>query len=354
MTLPHIMIVGIGGTIASQRTDEGFKPSLSVKRLLSYIPEINNHCTFETTQLMNVDSSNLQPEDWEEIANYLITPLNSERFDGIIVLHGTDTMAYTASAVAILIRDVNKPIIFTGSQIPFSVFGSDARRNIIDSIRVIRETDFAESLIVFDSRVYRSVRTTKLREYDLSAFETVDPFPVAEIARRIEIIDQTIKTRSKKKSYFDGPLNPQVALIRIFPGLDPKFLESLSEFGYKGVVIQGYGAGNLPMLNRSLISSVGYLIKQNIAVVITSQCVFGRTELFLYEPGTELIKLGAISGFDMISESAVIKLMWALGKTDELSKISALMQENLVGEIYPFQHKSLREEQQRYSSENNP
>ncbi len=333
MHIPKVKLIGVGGTIASIKTPEGLIPGLNVDRIIRSIPELTNICEIDTFQLMNLDSSNLQPEDWIKIANACIDALNDQTIEGVVVLHGTDTMAHSATAVSFLVRDQNKPIIFTGSQIPFESFGTDARRNIVDSIRVILETDIAETMIVFDSKVYRASRTTKLREYEFNAFETIDPTPIAEIARRIEIIDPFVKRRRNSLAWLDGSINPNVALIRAFPGLKPKMMETLPELGYQGVVISAYGAGNLPTKERSLIKPLRKLLQEGFPVVVTTQCVFGRSELFLYEAGNMLLQMGVISGYDMLSETALIKLMWVLAKTTEMDEIRKLMGKNIAGEI---------------------
>jgi L-asparaginase len=331
-----IKILGVGGTIASVSTDEGFKPELSIENLLSYIPKINEIYEIEYKQILNVDSSNLQPEDWEYVAQSLLPDLNDVTVHGIVITHGTDTMTYTASALALLIRNISKPIVFTGSQIPLSEFGSDAERNLIDAIRVAAETDIAESIIVFNSRVYRACRTMKLREYDLSAFETVNPVPIAEISRKIDIIDPFVRRRSTTNATLDGGLDPNIALIHAFPGLKPEVIQMLPQLGYKAAVIEGYGAGNLPTMNRSLVEVIKTLIDQNFPVIITSSCVYGRTELFLYEPGNKLLQAGAIGAFDMISVVALIKLMWARYKTSDIQEIQKIMHNNYCGEINPL------------------
>ena len=218
--MKKIKIIGLGGTIASFKTERGLKPGLSLQQLLSYIPRVEDHYDIELELIMNIDSANIQPEHWGKIAQAINIALNDETIHGIVLTHGTDTMSFTASAIAFLLPNINKPVVFTGAQISAEVFSSDAQRNMIDAIRVAGETDIAESVIVFNSRVYRGTRTIKLREYDLSAFETVDSFPIAEISRTIKIIDPFTKTRHNNPSLLADEIDPNVALIKIAPGLN--------------------------------------------------------------------------------------------------------------------------------------
>ena len=333
----RIKLIGVGGTIVSRQSENGFVPDMTPKELISMIPELEGYCEIIFEEVMNTDSSNLQPEDWGFILPVIVNALNDKEVDGIVVIHGTDTMTFTASATAIFVRNINKPIVFTGSQIPWEVFGSDARRNIIDAFRIATETDIIEPVIVFNSRVYRATRTVKLREYDLSAFESVDNFPVAEISRTIDMVDPFIKLRSEQteNAYVDGEISASVALLRVFPGMDPMIFEHIVKGGYKGIIVEGYGAGNLPIKERSLLDKIKSIVDRGIPVVITTQCVFGRTEA-LYETNNIFVQNGAINGKDMISETALIKLIWALGKGQTLGEIKEKMYTNLAGEIKEF------------------
>ena len=330
--MKKIKIIGVGGTIASFHTDKGFKPGLSLQHILSYIPRVRDYYDIELEQIMNIDSANMQPEHWYEIAQAINLALNDQTVNGIVITHGTDTMTYTATAIAFLLPNINKPVVFTGAQISAEIFSSDAQRNMIDAIRVAGETDIAESVIVFNSRVYRGTRTIKLREYDLSAFETVDSFPIAEISRTINIIDPFAKTRHNEGSIIEGAFDPNVALIKIAPGLKPELLEVLPSMGYHGVVIEGYGAGNLPIEERSLIDSIKKLVSQNIPVIIASVCIYGKIEP-LYETGILFIDAGAISAYDMISEVAMIKLMMILNKTRDMDEIRIMMKMDIAKEM---------------------
>jgi len=334
---PIVSVIGTGGTISSTKTNEGFIPALSPETLVKLVPDIEKVAELRVREIMKKDSSNMTPNDWQIITKEIVKDLLDPEINGVVVTHGTDTMAYSASAAGLFIRNLNKPVVFTGSQIPIGEIGTDAKRNLLDAVRVAANTDIAESVIVFDSRILRGVRTIKLREYDLNAFETVDPVPIGEIAREIYLTDPLVKKRNNKVPYWDGKLIPNVSLVRVFPGITPKILEILPEMGYKGIIIEGYGAGNVPIQRKSFANTVKKLYDQGIPVVVTTQCVFGRTEPLLYQTGKHVFDAGAISGHDMISEVAMIKLMWALAKVKEndIEKVKKYMYQNLAGEINP-------------------
>ncbi|MCY3414274.1 MAG: asparaginase [Candidatus Heimdallarchaeota archaeon] len=331
----RIMVFGMGGTISSTIGPSGLSPGQVSQNFISLMPELLDHYEIETKELMAIDSSNLQPHHWSEVAERIYSEATRRDIDGIVIAHGTDTMSYTASAIAFMIQQYGKPIVFTGSQIPFSYLGSDGRKNIVDAILVAAEADIAETVIVFDSKIHRAVRSVKLREYDLNAFESTDPTIMGEIGMGIHLYDPMTIKRSGNSPTLKKDLNTNVALLKVFPGMKPEMLTSLVDMGYEGLVLDAYGAGNVPILENSLLDPIKSLTNKQIPVVITSQCVFGTTEL-LYETGILANKAGAIQGFDMIAEVALIKLMWVMGKTTDFAKIRNMMQRNIVGELNPY------------------
>ncbi len=332
----RVVVLGMGGTISSELKSKGFSPGKSPSDLLSFLPEINDLYDIETREIMQLDSANIQPSDWQILSNAIYEEINRTDVDGVIVTHGTDTMTYSATASSLMVQRHGKPVVFTGAQIPMNIVGSDGRKNLIDSIRVAAEANIAENIIVFNSRILRSVRSIKLREYDLNAFESVDPMFIGDIALNIHIDDPTVLPRSQSKAKLNTDLNPNVAMLKVFPGMNPKLLYNILDLGYDGLVLDSFGAGNIPIKNRSLIDPIKELVDNNIPVVITSQCVFGTTEL-LYETGTLAHEAGAIQGYDMLAEVALVKLMWALGqKPKNISELETILHRNYVGEIHPL------------------
>lgn len=325
----------MGGTISSVLQEKGFVPSHSSSDLVAFLPEIQDIYDIETREVMSTDSSNIQPNDWVELADVIFQEISRDDIHGVVVTHGTDTLAYSASAVAIMVQRHGKPVVFTGSQIPFMVPGSDGRKNLIDAIRVAADADLAENVIVFNNKIFRSVRTLKLREYDLNAFESVDPTVIGDLALEIHWNDPTARRRSNIKPVFNSKMNTNVALVRLFPGMKPELLDQVVKCGYKGIILDAFGSGNVPIKENSLLPKIKEITAQNIPIVITSQCVFGTTEL-LYETGKLAHEAGAIQGMDYVAEVAMIKLMWVLGqKPESMEKITELFQRNYVGEVNP-------------------
>jgi L-asparaginase len=197
-------------------------------------------------ELFQLDSANAQPHHWQELAS-AIRDIHEEIPDlhGIVVSHGTDTMAYSAAAVSFMVRDYGKPIVFTGAQIPATVPWSDGPRNLIDAIRVAAFGDVAETCIVFNGEIHRGTRIKKLRVNSYDAFDSMDPTPLGVLARDI-ILYEGRKKRSNLVPKFDTRINNRVWLLKVFPGLQPQILLKILDMGYQGIVIEGFGAGNIP------------------------------------------------------------------------------------------------------------
>lgn len=327
------MLLGMGGTISSILSDSGIKPGRSSEELVSLIPEVLEKYNITTREVMSIDSANLQPQDWVNLAAIIYEEIKKEDVTGVVIIHGTDQLVYSSSMAAFLIQS-NKPIVFTGAQIPLSIVGSDGRKNLIDAIRVAAEANIAESVIVFNSKILRAVRSIKLREYDLDAFESVDPTYIADIAYDLHFYDNTIRPRSSLTPKFQEEIQEHVALIKVFPGIDPQILLQIATLGYQGVILEAFGAGNVPTLEKSLIPAIKDLSAQNIPVIITSQCIFGTTEL-IYQTGKLAHEAGAISGYDLTSEAALVKLMAVLPHCSTLEDVRIRMHKNVVGELNP-------------------
>ncbi len=333
MKKEKVFMIGVGGTLSAKFKNNTWVPGeLTADQILKLVPELKDFVEIHSTNFLRIDSTNIQPENWVTLAQ-MVFPKLSE-VDGIVVTHGTDTMHYTASAMSFLIQNLNKPIVFTGSQSIPSNIGSDSKRNILDAVRVAAVGNVAESVIVFNGKILRGNRSKKFREIDFDAFECVGMSPLGKIEDVLRLTGQQRK-RAKTKPKLSSNLETNVALIKVFPGLETSYVEKLLDAGVKGFVLEGYGSGNVPTIKRSLIPFIEKATSMDIPVVITTQCTLGASWLYLYEVGQKALAAGAIPAHDMLSETALVKLMWVLGQTEKLDRVKKMMLTNYAGEITP-------------------
>jgi L-asparaginase type I len=285
-------------------------------------------------ELYQLDSANAQPHHWQTLAS-TIKEVSEEIHDltGIVITHGTDTMTYSAAAISFMVQDFGKPIVFTGAQIPASVPWSDGPRNLLDAIRVAAFGDLGETCIVFNGEVHRATRAKKVRVNSYDAFDSMDPSPIGILARDIILYDGRKKRDHSLVPRFDTQLDDRVFLLKVFPGLPPQTLARIVEMGYHGMIIEGFGSGNIPTEENALAGGILQAINQGCFVVISSQCAFGQADLSIYEVGRAAMDVGAMSAYDMTSEAALVKLAWVLGHTNESDQVQTMMGTSYVGEM---------------------
>lgn len=330
-----VCLITTGGTISSVYDPQtaALRPGLSVTALLESLPKGMGNVEVVQRELFQLDSANAQPHHWLELAS-AIRDIHEEMPDlhGIVVSHGTDTMTYSAAAVSFMVRDFGRPIVFTGAQIPATVPWSDGPRNLIDAIRVAAFGDIAETCIVFNGEIHRGTRVKKLRVNSYDAFDSMDPTPLGVLARDI-ILYEGRKKRNNLVPKFDIRINNNVWLLKVFPGLQPQILLKILDMGYQGIVIEGFGAGNIPSEENAIAGAISQAVSQGCFIVISSQCAFGQADLSMYEVGRIAAEAGAMSAYDMTSEAALIKLAWILGRTTEPDQVREMMATDYVGEI---------------------
>jgi L-asparaginase type I len=333
--MSKVCLLTTGGTIASiyDKAVEAYRPGFSMEAILSTLPPGMGDIELIPRELFCLDSANAQPHHWQEIAS-AIKQVHDDIPDlsGIVVLHGTDTMVYSAAAVSFMVQDFGRPIVFTGSQIPISIPWSDGPRNLRDAIRVASWADLGETCIVFNGEIHRATRARKLRERAQDAFDSVDPTPIGLLARDVVLYDNRRK-REELIPKFDTRLDERVFLLKVFPGMLPSIISKVVDLGYQGIVIEGFGSGNIPSEENTLADSIKQATKAGCSVVMSTQCAFGQADLSLYEVGREAQNVGALSAYDMTSEVATVKLMWVLGHTPGKKEIEKMMLTNYVGEI---------------------
>jgi L-asparaginase len=333
----RLLLVHTGGTLMMHGGDSApLAPDVYTRDLVGELPVLRKIAEIETRILYNLDSSDFQPHHWVHIAETLHRAFYSEgpRYDGAVIIHGTDTMAFTASALAFLLPGLDRPILLTGSQAPLLSVRTDARRNLVDACH-LATMPIPEVAIAFDSQLLRGCRSKKLDTWGMSAFGSPSCAPLAQLGIGVEIAPHVLRPRPPEP--FDPRIDPRVFLLRTFPGLDPSVLFAILGQGVRGLVIEAFGAGNVPRLENSLIPAIEAAAEKRVPVVIVSQSPRGSVDLGRYEGGAAAARAGAISAGDMTSEAALTKLMITLGRvsgaSDLIEGVRAAFSNGALGEM---------------------
>jgi L-asparaginase len=328
--MPRIHVLHTGGTLMMRAAEGGaLRPDVYGRDLLAELPILARVADVSTRVLFDLDSGDMQPAHWVEIARAVHAASSDDSCDGIVVVHGTDTMAYAASAVALMLGKLPKPVVFTGAQRPLTEPRTDARANLVDAV-LAATLPIAEVSVVFASRVLRGVRSLKLDARGLAAFDSPRCPPLAELGVDVEIGGHVRGAGSLAP--LDPRIEPSVLAVRVFPGLNPKLVQGAVRAGVRGLVLEAYGTGNLPHLSGSLIPALDEARARGVAVVIVSQCPRGAVDMRRYAGGAAAAAAGAISGGDMTVEAAIAKTMIALARYDDHGQLRAWLETDVVGE----------------------
>ena len=319
--MKKILMITTGGTIASIQTKEGLSPALTAEDLLNFVPSIQDYCVADTLPLMNIDSTNMSPDYWLEISNTIIE--NYDNYDGFIVCHGTDTMAYTAAFLSYMIQNSPKPIIVTGSQKPINKENTDAKINLLDSFTYACYEGAHDVNIVFGGSVIAGTRAKKMRTKAFNAFSSINFPEIAEIydGKIIQYIDR----KPASKVTFYNKINKKVGLLYLTPGIDSKILDSYLECN-DAVVISSYGSGGLPSGGLyHFYDIIDSWQNKGKILVMTTQVTREGSDMTIYKVGGEIKdKYGFIDAYDMTPESIIPKLMWILGQTSDYREVEKL------------------------------
>lgn len=338
--MPRLLLLMTGGTLLmtpAKAADEDASArkrgaiSLDEERtsrdLVTEVPSLGRVAEFDTRFLFHMDSANMQPSDWMTIARTVHAEL--PKYDGIVIVHGTDTMAYSASALALLLGPLPKPVVLTGSQKPLVEVRTDARQNLIDAA-MVATLPVPEVTIVTAARALRGARATKRDAWGFAAFDSPNCAPLVELGIGVEVAPHVLAGGALAP--FDDRLEPRVLALRVFPGLDPELVRSSVRAGVKGLVLEAYGTGNLPNLGGSLIPALEEARERGVPVLVVSQCLRGFVELGVYDGGAAAQAAGAISGGDMTVEAALAKMMIGLGRHGSGEALRRYLAESVVGE----------------------
>ena len=323
-----ILLLTTGGTIASLPGGEGLEPQRSdvMERELD---QLRTYYDITVRDVMCLDSSNIRPEEWQTIARRIFEDRTG--FDGIVVSHGTDTMAYTASAVTFMLPDIDVPVVFTGSQLPLADMLSDGPDNLRTAF-AMAAAGYAGIFLAFDRKVMLGCRAVKVRASGFSAFESINARYAGTVSNRGLEIDPSVIPPRSGEARLCTDLSKQVFLLKLTPGLNPAVFDMLAAMGYRGIVVEAFGLGGVNVLHKGL-RGIHRAVEDGISVVITTQCLYDSANLQVYQVGNKLLELGVIQGGDMTSEAAMTKLMWAIGQGLEQPEIAELFTRSLAGEI---------------------
>lgn len=335
--MPRLLLLLTGGTLLMTPTDpaKGKGGSMSVdeermiRDLVREVPSLGRVADFDTRLLFQMDSANMQPAHWLMLAREVHGALEGGHYDGVLIVHGTDTMAYTASALALLLGPLPKPVVLTGAQRPLIEARTDARQNLVDAA-LVATLAVPEVAIVMGSRVLRGARATKRDAWSLDAFDSPNCPPLVDLGIGVEMAGHVRPPQSL--AAFDERLESKVLAVRVFPGLDPDLVRGAIRVGVKGLVLTAYGTGTLPNLEGSLIPALEEARERDVPVLVVSQCHRGFVELGQYEGGAAAARAGVISGGEMTVEAAVAKMMIGLGRYGAGGELRQYLVTNIVGE----------------------
>ena len=326
--MKRVLLITTGGTIASTPSEDGLRPTTLGQGLLSLLGPIAYDVTVH--DLLSLDSSNVQPEEWQLMARTVFE--ERAQYDGIVITHGTDTMAYTASMLSFMLPGIDVPVVLTGSQLPIFHPLSDAPDNLRTAF-AMATSGINGVFVAFDRKVLLGCRTVKVRTTGFDAFDSVNLPPVARISSDGLVINHTLLPKWDATCTLKDAVDSHVTLVKLIPGLDPRILDAIAQLECRGLVLEAFGSGGLAFIRRDLVSALEQLVVRGISVVVCSQCLYERSDMTTYEVGRRALQKGVIPGADMTSEAAVTKLMWALANTGSQQGIAELFSKSLVGEI---------------------
>ncbi|RGY97725.1 asparaginase [Clostridium sp. AM58-1XD] len=335
MAKKKILLLNTGGTFSSVKGAAGFQPGLGRQDILEDLMLVAKDCLLEYEDICSLDSANITPKHWKSLAERIADV--SGRYEGIVVIHGTDTMAYTASMLSFMLYKIGIPVVITGSQLSIAHPVADAMENCRAAI-YMAASGYAGVYVAFNRKIMLGTRVSKIRTMSFDAFESINyPYAAVINAYGMEVNDHVLPRAGSKDGFrADTAYSDQVALVKIIPGMKEALFRMLPEMGYKGVVIEAFGLGGLPFTDGGdLCNMVGWMTEAGMAVVVGSQCRYDGSSLSVYETGKRALQNGAVQMYDMTTEAAVTKLMWLLGHDLDIEEVKRRFVTPICGDIMP-------------------
>jgi len=318
--MKKLLMLAAGGTIASRRTSQGLAPDMPPEELLAMIPEYQEFCQVDTRQVLHMDSTNLQPEHWTMLVEQV--EASYEEYDGFLITHGTDTMAYTAAALSYMIQKPDKPVVITGAQKPIESALTDGKKNLLDSLRFLCAEGSCGVFLVFGGKAILGTRARKVRSKSFGAFESIN-YPEAAFIDDARIVRYTEHCPDAGGSVrFYHEMNPRIFLLKLIPGMEPEVLDYVAVH-YDGIILESYGVGGIPFYDeRNFLEKLADVTRQGKLVVIATQVLHEGSDAGLYEVGHRALSgYHVLQAYDMTVEAAVTKLMWLTAQTKDFTAV---------------------------------
>jgi glutamyl-tRNA(Gln) amidotransferase subunit D len=339
-TLPYVVIMSTGGTIASRvdyRTG-AVRSAISASDLYGVVPELADIARVDTEIVFSLYSENITQKHWTELAETVAKRIE-QGVDGVVIAHGTDTMAYTSAALSFALQNLPVPVILVGAQRSSDRPSSDAATNLIGAVKAAGEAPFAEVGLAMHETVsdiatlvHRGTKVRKCHTSRRDTFKSINGIPIAKV-KDLQLTMQTDQYKrrdTKKKLVLKPNFSEKVALVKFYPGLDPDIIDFYVEKGIKGILLEGSGLGHV---SKFCFSAIKNAAAKGVIVALASQCIWGRVNMNVYDTGRDLLSFGVVPLRDMFPETGLVKLMWVLGQTEDVKEAKELLQINIAGEF---------------------
>lgn len=327
--MKKILIINTGGTFSSEASGHGLAPAITGEEIRARLGMVSDEIFIEAEDFCSLDSANIMPDDWVSIAKRIAESI--AEYDGFIVIHGTDTLAYTSSMLSFMMQNIQVPVVVTGSQMPLNAPLSDAIMNLQCAVWMA-VSGVPGVFVVFDRKIMLGCRTSKVRTMSFNAFESINCPYVGEVnAFGLQLY--TDRKPKMTRINLQTDYSDRIAVLKVFPGMDLDIFSFLQDHGYEGVYIEGFGLGGLPFLRKDITAEIRKASDNGLPILVGSQCRYEGSDLSVYETGQRIIDCGGIPVYDMTQEAVVTKLMWVLGQTKKYDQVRWLFGSDLVGEV---------------------